>query len=383
MKYQSLKLFFLAALLPAASAFAVEECELNQQPVSPSNGATTEGKTGIMRCKDKESGALLREQELRNGRFMGVVRNYRDGKLIRDYTVNEKGNRDGVFREYSPEGQLLREENAQNGTTIGITRDFDKNGKLRRATYYGTGGPEQAYAEFTGSGQLRRLRCADKPVLGPAVDDAVLCGFKHGPSKLDYFNEKGELTAHVIFDEGKRLRFEEIGSNGKPEHLEEIAKDLRTERWFDQEGIRRKEVLSRLGGRIPVREREQEFSERGTLTSDKQWSAGLLSTEKTYYLNGQLRAEIHYSGDGNKILVQSKDYYDNGILAEEGSHQKIGYQQVPQGVHKSYNQQGKLVAETSYDERGRLKHEKAWDADGKLLRDDEVFEDGSRKSFAR
>ena len=58
------------------SAFAVQACELNGQPINPDNGSTTAGKTGLMRCRDGEGGPILREQELQHGKFMGVVRYY-------------------------------------------------------------------------------------------------------------------------------------------------------------------------------------------------------------------------------------------------------------------------------------------------------------------
>ena len=54
-----------------------------------------------MRCRDGEGGPVVREQELQQGKFMGVVRYYKDGALEREYRVNERGNRDGVLREWA------------------------------------------------------------------------------------------------------------------------------------------------------------------------------------------------------------------------------------------------------------------------------------------
>ena len=53
------------------AAFAVQDCEINGQHVNPANGSTTEGKTGIMKCRDRDSGKLVREEEYRNGRPVG------------------------------------------------------------------------------------------------------------------------------------------------------------------------------------------------------------------------------------------------------------------------------------------------------------------------
>ena len=71
---------------------AVQDCELNGTSVNPANGSTTEGKTGIMRCKDRDSGLLVREQELRVGAFVGLVRHFKDGVLSKEFSVNAKGN---------------------------------------------------------------------------------------------------------------------------------------------------------------------------------------------------------------------------------------------------------------------------------------------------
>ena len=48
--------------LSGVAAHAVQDCELNGEHVNPANGNTTQGKTGVMRCKDRESGELQREQ---------------------------------------------------------------------------------------------------------------------------------------------------------------------------------------------------------------------------------------------------------------------------------------------------------------------------------
>ena len=73
----------------SASSHAVQVCELNGQSVNPSNGSTTTGKTGLMRCRDGEGGPVVREQELQNGVFMGIVRYYKEGALEREYSVRE------------------------------------------------------------------------------------------------------------------------------------------------------------------------------------------------------------------------------------------------------------------------------------------------------
>ena len=84
-----------------SSAWAVPRCELNGKSVSPYNGSTTDGLTGVMRCKEESTGLPTSEQELRGGVFMGLSRFYDSNcNIQRERLINERGNTDG-FRESS------------------------------------------------------------------------------------------------------------------------------------------------------------------------------------------------------------------------------------------------------------------------------------------
>lgn len=371
-----------ALLLSCSAAHAVQDCELDGQHVNPANGNTTAGKTGLMRCKDRDSGRLEREQELRNGKFMGLVRFYRDGQLQKEYSTNENGNQHGRSREFAPGGQVLRDANYDNGSTVGLARSFFASGQLQRATFYAQPGGERAYAEFTERGQLRELRCTDKPVLAPAADDAKWCGFG-GPAQVEYFASNGNLRAKATFESGKRIRLESYFDSGKTSQQEEIAGGKRTERSFWPDGGKRLEVQWQLVERGAMKEREQEFAQNGTLVRDRRWAEGEPVSDATFYLNGQPRSRTEYGGQGRTRTLAVVDFHDNGKPAREGSFTTTGrYGQTPTGVHKRFDPQGRLVAESSYDAQGRINREKAWDEAGRLVRDDEVFEDGSRKAFS-
>ena len=65
----------LAALaLSSSAAQAVQDCEFNGQHINTNNGAETAGKTGMVRCKDRDSGKTEREYELRDGKSIGLSR---------------------------------------------------------------------------------------------------------------------------------------------------------------------------------------------------------------------------------------------------------------------------------------------------------------------
>jgi len=378
----------LPFLFGASAAQAVQVCELNGQSVSPSNGSTTAGKTGLMRCKDGTSGELQREQQVQNGVFMGLVRFYEKGKLAREHTINAKGNMQGRAREFSPAGQVLREAVYDDGQERGLVRSFYPGGQLRRATFYpDTGaGPERAFVEFTERGQMSMLRCGEAPVLAPVADDAKLCGFTSGgASQVDLFDARGTLRSRVSYLAGKRTRSQEFYDNGKPSTLDETTGNQRIERSFSSEGVKRRETVWLLAERTAIRQREQEFSEKGSVVRDQRWTpAGEPLRDDSFYLNGQPRSKAVYSGTGTARVVEVTEFYDSGQRAAQGRYLAPGRsRQVPIGTHQRFSEKGTLLAESHFDPKGRVTRERAWDENGDLQRDDEVFEDGSRKAFTQ
>ena len=197
----------LAGLGWALQAAAVQDCDIAGVSVNPANGATTAGKTGLMRCVERDTGQVQREQELRDGRYVGLVRFYERGKLLKEHSVNEQGNLQGVGREFGPQGQVVFEGTYDNGQLRGLARRFHPNGKLRRVSFHGTDREPQAAAEFNAEGQLTELRCAAQPQLAPHFDDRSACGFAKAPSRLEFFSDKGILKARGAWQEGRRIRF--------------------------------------------------------------------------------------------------------------------------------------------------------------------------------
>ncbi|WP_431510580.1 toxin-antitoxin system YwqK family antitoxin [Variovorax sp. DAIF25] len=377
----------LPLLLGATAARAAQDCELNGQPINPANGGETARKTGVLRCKDRGSGQLLREEQIQNGVFMGLVRVYENGRLAKEHTLNAKGNMHGLAREFAPGGQVLREATYDDGQERGLVRSFYPGGKLRRASFYPDQGGDRASAEFTERGQLSALRCGNAPMLAPAADDARLCGFGGAPSQVELFDARGILRSRQSYLAGKRVRTQDFYDNGKPSQLDEINGNQRTERQFSSEGVKRRETVSLLGAaRSAIRLRDQEFSERGTLVRDQRWnSAGEPIGDDSYYLNGQPHTKSVYSGAGNARTVLVTEFHDNGQRAALGRYLVggRGARQLPQGTHQRFDEKGTLVAESSFDARGRVTRERSWDENGELVRDDEVFEDGSRRAYAR
>jgi antitoxin component YwqK of YwqJK toxin-antitoxin module len=383
------------ALALAGSAHAINVCELNGASVNPDNGYTTAGKTGLMRCRDGEGGPIVREQELRDGKFTGIVRYFKGGVLQREYSVNERGNREGLSREYSATAGtnvLLREERTRNSTTYGLVRTWYPTGKLKRVSFYTDEGREQAVAEFTSTGQMSELRCGPTPQLAPDADDAAWCGFSGSkPSTVTLYGENGKARGRTTWERGERRKVEDFWEDGTLRNQQEMSAAGGVERSFDAKNVKRREtqwVVVKTSSDRPMRgvTLEQSFHESGTLVSEKRWKPEDNSRdpalEQRWYLNGQPQFKAELVKNGNDTLRRETRFHDNGKPSSEGMWlvgNRGGSQ--PQGMHKVFDMAGQLRGETYYDAKGRVTRERELDESGRVVRDDEVFEDGSRKAF--
>ncbi|MEO8523706.1 MAG: hypothetical protein ABI460_03195 [Caldimonas sp.] len=391
--------FALAAACFVAPALAVQVCELNGQPVNPNNGYTTEGKTGLMRCREGDGGPVVREQELQQGKFMGVVRYFKDGAVEREYRVNERGNRDGLAREWSRaeagvKPVIVKEETYRNGSNTGIARTWYPSGQIKRVAWYGDDDREQAVAEFTPQGQLAELRCAPRPVLGSDFDDKTACGHGGAASTVTLYGAKGQPRARLAFERGERRKSETLWESGAVRELRETTATGGVERSFAADGTKRHEVQwVSLAGERPRRITllDQEFHESGKLVRERRWRStergGELASEASWYLNGQAKERTEFVNVDGQALRRETTFHDNGKKSFEGAWRIEtnggGRGESAVGTHQRFDAEGRLRGERIYDERGRIKRERELDERGTVVRDDEVFEDGSRKAVGR
>ncbi|SFM98949.1 toxin-antitoxin system YwqK family antitoxin [Variovorax sp. OV329] len=319
----------LLALLwgPAIAASpAAAVCEIDGRAVQLSDPASTAGKSGVLRCKDPHT------------------------------------------------GRLLRESTYDSGQELGLTRSFHPDGKPRRVAWRAEPGGERAVAEFNTRGQLTFLRCADKPLLDPAVDDQRLCGFEKLPSTVALYDDKGVLRSRLVFLNGRRLKAESLYDNGQVASVEELSGNQRVERQFSSAGIKRRESVALLLDRNrSVRQRTLEYSERGWLVREQRWDTnGELVREDSYYTNnGQPKTKFSYSGAGPARVVDVVEYFENGQRSAEGRFlAPAGAPLLAVGTHKRFNDRGLLVSESVYDDKGRVQQERSWNDAGELVKRD-------------
>ena len=388
----------------SSSAYATLTCELNGVSVNPNNGAETAGKSGLMRCKDADSGAPQREQELQNGRFMGVVRYFTAGQVTKEQRVNERGNQDGPAREWvvdksSGRRTLVREGDYRNGDSVGTSRTWNPAGQLIRLTSYDdTTHREQAVVEFTADGRLADLRCAARPVFGSDFDDRAACGHAGAASTVLLYDNGGRPRTRLVVERGERRRTENLWDNGAVRDLRELTTTGLLERRFAADGTKRHEAVwvdlpaaNANARKERVQTLDQDFHESGQLVSERRWRiAGrdaALESESSWYLQWPAERADRLCRS-RRPAPASRDRASTTTAARLSTAPGRPMPAVstatasdrPTGVHKTWDPQGTLRGEELYDERGRLTREREFDAQGTLVRDDEVFEDGSRKS---
>lgn len=362
-------------------AWAAPLCSIEGRSIDPADAASLAGRTGWMRCVDGPDGPLLRERELINGRFVGAVRLYRGGILYQAYSVNERGNKDGLHREYAAtrgSNPLLQEETFRDGTSVGKMRAWYHSGRLRSVAFRGPDGAEQAAAEFNELGQLRDLRCAAQPLLAPEVDDTRLCGH-HGVSQVEFSGGTSATGSRATFVAGLRTRFETLFANGQPRDQQERSGTLWIERSFASDGTRLSETHWSLAGTQRNKVLELQFSDSGHPLVERRFADGELRAEYLWYANGQPRSRNEVQRIGSEWQRYLREYHANGKPAFEGMYKVAGWHsEHPIGVHRRHDETGRLLSEVHHDARGRVVRERRFNADGSVAGDEVRREEGLR-----
>ena len=376
MLQRHISLTLASALLMLAEPLVqaqMQHCEVNGKDVNPSNGYTTADKTGIMRCKG-EDGKLRREEEIRAGKFIGLRRFYNDDGSYNESTINEQGNRHGRYREFFPGNKLKADEQYDNGSSHGLGKRFFDNGQLQRIGFSDKG-KEIAAIEYQKDGKLARVRCASQSLF---PEDKAVCGFGGKASDLSLYNSRGQLVAKEVWLAGVMASRSEL-NDGVPTRSVSFANNVRTTRSYFKDGkLHEESVMNDAGGERNRQGQdgvEKEWAANGQLIREVSWKDGLQTRQTQWYMNGNLREKLQNDGAGAKRLTQVERYWDNGKVQTRETQR--GRSVV--GISQHFDEEGHLRREELYDDKSVLKTRKEYDASGKLLKDEEFFEDGSRK----
>jgi len=366
------------------------ECELDGRHINENNGAVTAGKTGLISCKDGDTGELRREYEIQKGVSKGLVRYYRQGSLEFEFSRNAKGNRHGLAKKFNEDGLLIEKETYDNGSTVGLSQFWYPSGKLKRATYYEKGkNGQQASVSWTQEGLLSQLQCYENAVLSAVFNDHKYCGHNGKSSTVDLYSHSGVLSSRSIFLLGKKQAYQTFWNDGKTLASELIIKsDIKIKRKFSSNGTQLLDLESILYNGHYYPKRERIYDESGPLVNERKWLVvdgyELLESEASFYFNGQPKTHQKYSKQGQLFIIESTNFHDNGKVSFEGRYlRESRYNQRPDGVHRFFNLKGIVIQAIYYDDKGRVTREQNFSDDGGLISDEEIFADGSRRVFEK
>jgi antitoxin component YwqK of YwqJK toxin-antitoxin module len=367
-----LTLLALAALF-SAHAWAVQSCELNGESVSRANGHTTAGKSGVMRCTD-DSGQVRRlDQTLRDGKYVGpVLMVLADGER-REYSLNERGNRDGVARTFDGKGTLRKEENFENGSAVGVQKNFAEAGHLQEL-HFAAGRRTVLTIGYLADGRLTELRCAPVTLV---PQDREVCGHAGRASAVTLHRADGQPAGSVSYLQGQMQRQTVLDREGRLVRNEELKDGRRIKRVFYASGQPRSEAdfIERDPNSREGREGvAREWAESGQLTQETTWAEGYEQRIQQWYLNGKLKARQQIRRDGRNQERTTESFWDTGLPAAvnvERNGRLLGWQ-------KYFTEAGVLAVEDEHGERGVLLRRKSYDAQGVFVREERFLEDGSR-----
>ena len=363
----------LAAALSGPPAQAVPRCELNGESVNPNNGHTTAGKSGVMRCTDDDGMVRLREQTLRDGRFVGpVVVVTADGER-REFSVNERGNRHGVARTFDARGTLRQEENLDDGSAVGVQKTFAEAGYLQTLRFVADRRTLLSIG-YLADGTLSELRCAPVSLV---PQDHEVCGHAGRAAEVTLYREPGKPSGSVSHLQGQLQRQTVLDREGRLVRDETLREGRRVKRVYYASGRPRSETdfIERdpngPGGREGV---AREWHESGQLTQETHWAEGYEQRVQQWYLNGQPKLRQQTRREGRDQERTTESFWDNGRPAAVNTERNGRLW----GWQKYFSEDGVLLREDEHGERGLLLRRKRYNAQGVLEREERFLEDGSR-----
>lgn len=415
--------------VPMSSRAAVEECQVGGKWINLSHGGMTRDLTGLVQCM--RDGKPTREIPYLNGKVHGVQKRF-GGMGSSDQVVHTEfrdGKRNGIQRTFDSGGRLVSEVTYADDREAGLTRHYHANGKLKRETDIAQRDQDSLTHDYDEQGRLASITCG-RQVTAPAGRGA--CRYRDHTGALETYWPDGKLRTRGQFRSGLLDGvFEHFGRDGAVQLREEMRAGYvhGMARALHGDGRVMQEAQYQEGlrhGALKI------FHESGKLIEEFTFDHGALMRERTYYLNGEPRADTQRADE----RVVARGFWDNGkprfeatfVVANarrsrpnpsttfvpvrvggEGRYNEWGAvagnwprEMRQEGVEKQFHENGNLASEVTYHEgrrqggarawhengkmavevtyaAGRVTARKEYDENGSLLKDEEYLEDGSRR----
>ncbi len=370
-----------------------KELYLNNQKQGLSTYYNKQGETErIVRYKDGKKEGLTRE--LIHG-IVQIVYKYHNDFLIDREFINQtdnKGIKQGVWREYFENDNIRTEENYKSGVLNGYTREYSQAGKLISSKFYEngklieSGGNQEIVAEikneYDSTGNLLKSGSYLNTI-------PVGTHRKYQPGKatveIKEFSNSGQVISAGVTDEkgtkeefwqffyaGGQVRLEGNYKNdkrsgvwkfyytdGKPEqtgnYLNGMEDGLWT--WYFPNGVLRREENYIRGHEDGL---STEYDENSVVLAQGEYIEGLEEGAWIYKIGNITQKGSYKAGLKDGIW---KEYYADGVVKFEGNY----VQGLPDGKHKLFYENGKIREEQNYRMGLRDKNWWVFDTEGNVV----------------
>lgn len=263
-------------------------------------------------------GEIISEGIIKNGKPNGYWKTYYQNKIIKS-----EGNRinyklEGLWIFYDNEGDTLEKINYHNDKKNGydykfLYKDIDgkKNGILKSKELYVKDKKENKSYYYNGDGTLYQIVNYKN-------------GFKNGLTRE--FDKNGKLISVFIFKNGILVKKENINRLDRNGKKQGIWREYYTNDRIKKEAFY---LNDKLHGYY------KEWNIRGQLIKNIK------------YFNGVVVKE---DAEKRKKLKIKNQFYDSGKLKSKGSFRDT----LPVGIHRIYNEEGKVIKSNIYDDFGNL-----------------------------
>ena len=213
---------------------------------------------------------------------------FKNGIMIGEGIVTEKGERDGYWKEYFDSGKLKGEGRYDKDNRIGLWKFYHENGQLEQQGDYREGKPDGDWEWYYPDGNLLR-------------EEAYFNGLRDG--MMTEYDDQGNIITKGEYIEGKR-NGEWYFRMGGTEVDGTYSDDMRNGLWqyWDIASSREKDKVLRFEGRYV------EDNPHGEHTY--YWDNGNKREQGQYVMGLKEGNWEYYNYDGTPFLVVS---YENGI----------------------------------------------------------------------
>ena len=213
---------------------------------------------------------------------------FKNGIMIGEGIVTEKGERDGFWKEYYDSGKLRAEGRYSKDIREGDWRFYHENGELEQQGAYRAGSPEGDWFWYHDNGQLLR-------------EEYYFNGLQDG--RMTEYDKEGEIITKGEYIEGKRIG-EWYFKVGNTETVGVYSDDMRNGLWRTWD-------LPSSMGRDKVLRFEGKFIEDNPHGEHTwYWDNGNRKDQGEYVMGRKEGNWVYYNYDGTPFLVVT---YENGF----------------------------------------------------------------------